>query len=150
MVKALSSVQSLISVWLCNPMDCSMRGLPVHHQLPEFTQTHPLSRWCHPTISSSVRQFTHQTSLHRVPGQSVGEEEELVRMVTVSQFSWLFRGSDSWSRLLCPNHIKKIKNPSLHPVLDLSAFLYRWMAPSSTFHYTARSSLHSLGLLGRN
>ena len=25
---------------LCNPMDCSMPCLPVHHQLPEFTQTH--------------------------------------------------------------------------------------------------------------
>ena len=25
---------------LCNPIDCSMPGLPVHHQLPEFTQTH--------------------------------------------------------------------------------------------------------------
>ena len=25
---------------LCNPMDCSTPGLPVHHQLPEFTQTH--------------------------------------------------------------------------------------------------------------
>ena len=25
---------------LCNPMDCSMPGLPVHHQLPKFTQTH--------------------------------------------------------------------------------------------------------------
>ena len=25
---------------LCNPMDCSMPGLPVYHQLPEFTQTH--------------------------------------------------------------------------------------------------------------
>ena len=25
---------------LCGPMDCSMPGLPVHHQLPEFTQTH--------------------------------------------------------------------------------------------------------------
>ena len=24
----------------CNPMDCSMPGLSVHHQLPEFTQTH--------------------------------------------------------------------------------------------------------------
>ena len=31
------SVQSLS---LCNPTDCSMPGLPVHHQLPEFTQTH--------------------------------------------------------------------------------------------------------------
>ena len=25
---------------LCDPMDCSMPGLPVHHHLPEFTQTH--------------------------------------------------------------------------------------------------------------
>ena len=25
---------------LCDPMDRSMPGLPVHHQLPEFTQTH--------------------------------------------------------------------------------------------------------------
>ena len=24
----------------CNPMNCSIPGLPVHHQLPEFTQTH--------------------------------------------------------------------------------------------------------------
>ena len=25
---------------LCDPMNCSIPGLPVHHQLPEFTQTH--------------------------------------------------------------------------------------------------------------
>ena len=25
---------------LCDPVDCSMPGLPVHHQLPEFNQTH--------------------------------------------------------------------------------------------------------------
>ena len=25
---------------LCNPMDCSTPGLPIHHKLPEFTQTH--------------------------------------------------------------------------------------------------------------
>ena len=34
-----SSVQSLSST-LCDPMDCSTPGLPVHHQFPEFTQTH--------------------------------------------------------------------------------------------------------------
>ena len=34
-----SSVAQLCST-LCNPMDCSTPGLPVHHQLPEFTQTH--------------------------------------------------------------------------------------------------------------
>ena len=25
---------------LCDPVDCSMPGFPVHHQLPELTQTH--------------------------------------------------------------------------------------------------------------
>ena len=25
---------------LCDPMNCSTPGLPVHHQFPEFTQTH--------------------------------------------------------------------------------------------------------------
>ena len=39
---ALGSVQFSPSVpqTLCNPMDCSTPVLPVHHQLPEFTQTH--------------------------------------------------------------------------------------------------------------
>ena len=43
---------------LCNPMDCSMPGLPVHHQLLEFTQTHV--HWVgdaiqpsHPLLSTS-------------------------------------------------------------------------------------------------
>ena len=32
-----SASQSCLT--LCDPMNCSMSGLPVHHQLPEFTQT---------------------------------------------------------------------------------------------------------------
>jgi len=47
---------------LCNLMDCSTPGLPVHHQLPEFTQTHA---YCigdaiqpsHPLLSSSPPSF---------------------------------------------------------------------------------------------
>ena len=38
---------------LCNPMDCSTPGFPVHHQLLELTQTH-----VHPIISSSVVPFS--------------------------------------------------------------------------------------------
>ena len=43
------------------PMNLSTPGLPVHHQLPEFTETHdsrPSSQWCHPAISSSVVPFS--------------------------------------------------------------------------------------------
>ena len=59
---------------LCNPMDCSMPGFPVHHQLPELTQNSwPSSWWCHPTSSSSVilpsvfpsiRVFSNESVLH--------------------------------------------------------------------------------------
>ena len=60
MLSQFSSVQFSCSVmsWLCDPMDYSTPGLPVHHQLLEFTQTCPLSRWCYPTISSSVVPFS--------------------------------------------------------------------------------------------
>ena len=54
---ALSSVQfssvAQSCPTLCNPMNCSTPGLPVHHQLPEFTQNH-----VHPDISSSVIHFS--------------------------------------------------------------------------------------------
>ena len=54
-----SSAQSLSRVWLCDPMNRSTPGLPVHHRLPEFTQTQrPLSQWYHPAISSSVVPFS--------------------------------------------------------------------------------------------
>ena len=40
----LSSVQfssdAQLCPTLCDPMNCSTPGLPVHHQLPEFTQIH--------------------------------------------------------------------------------------------------------------
>ena len=35
-----NSAHLLSHVWLCDPMDCSTTGFPVHLQLPEFTQTH--------------------------------------------------------------------------------------------------------------
>ena len=38
-------------------MNHSTPGLPVHHQLPEVTQT-PQSQWRHPAISSSVIPFS--------------------------------------------------------------------------------------------
>ena len=62
------SVQFSSSVLtVCNPMDCSIPGFPVHHQLLDLTQTHvPLSQWCHPTISSSVVPFS--SHLQSFPG----------------------------------------------------------------------------------
>ena len=55
---------------LCHPMNCSTPGLPVHHQLPEFTQTqvqpsHPLSSPSPPApIPPSIRVFSNESTLH--------------------------------------------------------------------------------------
>ena len=61
---------------LCYPMNCSTPGLPVHHQLPEFTQKSvksvmPSSHLilCHlllllPPIPPSIRVFSNQSTLH--------------------------------------------------------------------------------------
>ena len=61
---------------LCNPMDCSTPGLPVYHQLPEFTQihvhrvsdviqpSHPLSSPSPPAPNpSSIRVFSNESAL---------------------------------------------------------------------------------------
>ena len=61
---------------LCDPMNCSTPGLPVHHQLPEFTQTHvhqvgdaiqpshPLSSPSPPApIPPSIRVFSNKSTL---------------------------------------------------------------------------------------
>ena len=72
-----SSVTQLCPT-LCDPMNCSMPGLPVYHQLPEFTQTHvhwvshaiqpshPLSSPAPPALNPSQHQSLFQwvNSLH--------------------------------------------------------------------------------------
>ena len=71
----LSSVTQLC-LTLCNPMDCSTPGLPVHHQLPESTKTHvhcvgdaiqpshPLSSPSPPALNLSQHQvFSNESAL---------------------------------------------------------------------------------------
>ena len=74
-----SSVTQLCPT-LCNPMNRSTPGLPVHHQLPEFTQTqvhrvgdaiqpsHPLSSPSPPALNPSQHQglFQWVNPLHEV------------------------------------------------------------------------------------
>ena len=66
---------------LCDPMDCSTPGLPVHHRLPDFTQTHvhrvcdaiqpshPLSSPSPPALNLSLHQslFKWVSSSHQMP-----------------------------------------------------------------------------------
>ena len=71
---------SQLCLTLCNPTNCSMPGLPVHHQLLEFTQTHvhrvgdaiqpshPLSSRSPPAPNPSQHRglFQWVSSLHEV------------------------------------------------------------------------------------
>ena len=52
---------------LCDPMNCSMPGLPVYRQLPEFTQTHV--HWVGDAFQpSSIRVFSNESTLRmRLP-----------------------------------------------------------------------------------
>ena len=69
------SIQSCLTV--CYPKNCSTPGLPVHHPLPEFTETHVC--WvsdaiqpCHPLSAPSppafnlpsIRVFSNESTLH--------------------------------------------------------------------------------------
>ena len=66
----------------CNPMNCSMPGLPLHHQLPEFTQTHvhrvgdaiqhPLSSPSPPAPNASQHQSFPMSQLFTQGSQSIG------------------------------------------------------------------------------
>ena len=77
-------------------MDCSMPGLPVHHQLPEFTQTHahrvsdaiqpshPLS----PPFPFAISLSQHQGLFQRLfvsGGQSIGTSASASALLIISQ-----------------------------------------------------------------
>ena len=69
---------------LCDPINCSTPGLPIHHQLPEFTQTHihrvsdaiqpshPLSSPSPPAPNPSQHQSFPMSQLFAWGGQSTG------------------------------------------------------------------------------
>ena len=77
-------VQSLSHVQLCSPMDCSTPSCSSSPSPRICSNSCPLSRWCHPTISSSVVPFSScpqsfpasgsfpMTQLFVSGGQSIG------------------------------------------------------------------------------
>ena len=62
---------------LCDPMDCSTAGLPVHHQLTEFTQTHV--RWVGDAIQPS-----HPLSSPSPPSFYLSQHQGLFKWVSSS------------------------------------------------------------------
>ena len=62
---------------LCDPMDCSTPGFPVHHQLLEITQTHP------PRVGDAIKP-SHPLSFPSPPAISLSQHQGLFQWVSSS------------------------------------------------------------------
>ena len=91
-----SVIQSCLT--LCDPMDCSMPGFPVHHQLPEFIQTH--IHWdgdaiepSHPLLSPSPPAFS--LSQHQGLFKWVSSSNQVAKVLEFQlqhqSCQWIFR-----------------------------------------------------------
>ena len=85
-VQFTSVAQSCLT--LCNPMDRSIPGFPVHHQLPEFTQT--LSHWV-----SDVIQPSHPVSHPSSPAFNLSQHQCLPMNIQ----DWFPLGWTGWISL---------------------------------------------------
>ena len=108
-VVTFSSSQSCLT--LCNSMDCSTPDFPVHHQLPEFTQTHvhwvidaiqPSHLLSSPSpprsIFPSIRVFS-KSQLFTWGGQSIGVSAS-ASVLPMNIQNWFPLGRTGWISLL--------------------------------------------------
>ena len=90
-----SVAQSCLTLW--DPIDCSMPGLPVRHQLPEFTQTHV--HWVcdaiqpsHPLLSPSPAfNLSQHQGLFKWVSSSHQVAKVLELQLKQQSFQWTFR-----------------------------------------------------------
>ena len=95
---------------LCEPMDCSMPGLPVHHQLPEVTQTHvhcdsdaiqpshPLSSPSPTAFNLSQHQGLFKWEFFTSGGQSIGVSAS-ASVLPMNIQDWFPLGLTGWISL---------------------------------------------------
>ena len=108
----LSSVaQSCLT--LCDPMNSSMAGLPVHHQLPKFTQTHV--HWVGDAIEPSHLLLSPSPSALNISQIRVFSNESVlcIRLPKYWSFNFSIRPSNEYSGL------------SMYvPILELYAYFF--------------------------
>ena len=85
---------------LCDPMNYSTPGLPVHHQLPEFTQTH--IHWASDAIQpshplSSPSPPAPNPSQHQSLYQWVNSSHEVAKVLEFQLASFFPKKSQDWS-----------------------------------------------------
>ena len=92
--------QSRVCPTLCNPMDCSIQGFPVQHQLPELAQTHvhwvgDAIKLSHPLLSPPPHAF--HLSQHHGLFQGVSSSHQVAKYWS---FSFSISPSNEYSGLL--------------------------------------------------
>ena len=114
--------QSCLTLW--DPMDCSTPGLPVHHQLLEFTQTHvhrvgDAIQPSHPPLSSSspaFNLFQHQSLFQWVDsasgGQSIGVSAS-ASVLPMNIQDWFPSGCTGWISLLSKGLSRVFSNTTI-------------------------------------
>ena len=138
-----SSVQSCLS--LCNPMDCSTPGFPVHYQLPELVRTHvywvgDANQPSHPLLSPSppaLNLFQHQGQMSQLfvsGGQSIGTSTSasVLPMNIQGWFSLGLTGLISLqykglSRVFSSTVIQKYKIFGAQPSLWSNSHIHTWL-----------------------
>ena len=132
-----SVVQSCLT--LCNPMDPSTPGLPVYHQLPEFTQahvhwvgdaiqpSHPLSFPPPPAFNISQHQglFKWVSFLHQVAKVLECPLQHQSFQWTLTQ-DWSPLGWTGWISLQFKGLSKVFSNTTVQKRLFFSAQLSLW------------------------
>ena len=133
-------------------MNRSMPGLPVHHQLPEFTQTHvypvgdaiqsyhPLLYPYPPTPNSSKhRVFSNESTLFAWGGQSTGVSASASDLPVNTQ-DWSPLGSTGWISLQSKGLSKVFSNITIqkHPFFG-TQFLHRPILTSIHDHWKNHS-----------
>ena len=90
---------------LCNLMDCSLPGFPVHHQLSELTQTHvhqvsDAIQPSHPLSSPSFPTFS--LSQHQGLFQWVSSSHQVAKVLKLhhQSFQRIFRNDFLWNWLV--------------------------------------------------
>ena len=148
-----SSVTQLCPT-LCNILDCSMPGFPVHHQLPELAQTHV--HW----VSDAIQQFQSLSSpspsalnlsQHQGLFQWVSSSHQVAKYLNFSfsispssEYSGLISFMIDWFDLLAVQRILKSLlqyHSSKASILRCSAFfmvrvLYPYMTTGKTIALT--------------
>ena len=128
---------------LCDPMNCSMPGLPVHHQLPEFTQTHvhrvrDAIQPSHPGLSPSPPAFNlsqHQGLFKWVSSSHhVAKVSALTSVLPMNTQDWSPLGWTGWislqsnrlSKVFSNTTVQKHQFFSTQLSLQSNSYIHTW------------------------